>query len=131
MALPLGYNAEIGKRVRELSAGGATQLAIMEDIQRFASAPATLTTFLKYYGDDYRKPRNDISMKIGNRVANQALEGDPKEPSTFKSQELWLRTQASWTPKESLETREVGDSLEEQESAVDTLMKLLGKSKED
>jgi len=127
----LGYNSEIGKRVRELSAGGITVADIFADIQSYASAPGSYTTFYKYYRDDLHAPKTEISRQIGNRIANQALDGDPTEPVTFKSQELWMRTQAGWTPKTVEETREVGSDAEEEESAVDALLSLLGKTDED
>lgn len=127
----LPYNGEIGKRVRELSAGGVVVRDIFSDIQRFQSAPRSYTTFYKLYRDDLHAPKVEITRQIGNRLANQALEGDIKEPATYKSQELWLRTQGGWTPKETVETREVGTDEEEAESAVDALMKALGKDNDD
>jgi hypothetical protein len=75
--------------------------------------------------------RASMITAIGNRVVDQALNGDPKEGSTFKSQELYLRTQAGWTPKETVETREVGTDDEEEEAAIDALMKALGKDAEE
>lgn len=125
--IPLEKNHEIAKRVRELSAGGVTVKDIFTDIQAYASAPGSLTTFYKYYRDDLYGPKIEISRKIGNKVANQALDGDPESPTTFKSQELWLRTQGGWTPKEKVETQEVGSDEDEAESAIESLMKLLGK----
>lgn len=124
----LPKNEEIAKRVRELSAGGVTVKEIFSDIQRYSLAPGSWTTFYKLYRDDLWGPKIELTRKIGNRVANQALDGDPKEPTTFKSQELWLRTQGGWTPKETLETREVGTDEEEAESAVNVLLGILGKS---
>lgn len=126
--IPLEKNHEIAKRVRELSAGGVTVKDIFADIQSYASAPGSYTTFYKLYRSDLYGPKIEITRKIGNKVANQALEGDPESPSTFKSQELWLRTQGGWTPKEKIETQEVGSDEDEQESAVNALLKALGKS---
>lgn len=123
----LPYNSEIGKRIRDLSAGGIKVREIFSDIQRFASAPGSMSTFYKLYSDDLHAPKIEISRQIGNKVANQALDGDDDAPNTWKAREFWLRTQANWTPKEGLETREVGTDEEENESAVDALMKALGK----
>lgn len=127
----LGYNSEIGKRVRELSAAGVTVRDIFSDIQSYASAPGSYTTFYRYYRQDLHAPKVEISRQIGNKVANQALEGDPDAPNTWKAREFWLRSQAGWTPKESVETREVGTDEEEAESAVAALMKALGKDTEE
>lgn len=129
--IPLEKNHEIAKRVRELSAGGVTVKDIFADIQSYASAPGSYTTFYKLYRSDLYGPKIEITRKIGNKVANQALEGDPESPSTFKSQELWLRTQGGWTPKETVETREIGTEEEEAQGAVEALMKSLGKGKEE
>jgi len=123
----LHYNSEIGKKVRECSATGLTLKDTIAEIQSYAWAPRTTNSFYKYYSEDWHGPRNDITRKIGNRVANQAIDGDPTEPVTFKSQELWLRAQAGWSPKETVEAREVGTEEEESESAVEALMSLLGK----
>jgi len=127
----LGYNSEIGKRVRELSAAGVTVKDIFSDIQSYASAPGSYTTFYKYYRQDLDSPRIAKNMIIGDKVANQAINGDDDSPNTWKAREFWLRTQAGWTPKEAVETREVGTDAEEAESAVDALMKALGKDTEE
>ena len=127
----LHYNSEIGKKVRECSAAGLTLKDTMAEIQSYAWAPRSPNSFYKYYSEDWYGPKNDITRQIGNKVANQAIDGDPTEPVTFKSQELWLRTQGGWSVKETVETREVGNEAEEEESAVDALMRALGKSDED
>jgi len=123
----LPYNKEIAKKVRECSAAGLTLRDTIAEIQNYGHAPRHNDSFYRLYSEDWFGPRNDITRKIGNRVANQAIEGDPEQPTTFKSQELWLRTQGGWTPKESVETREAGTDEEEAESAVEALMTLLGK----
>ncbi len=126
----LNYNSEIAKVVREY-APHVTEKEIISMIQKYADAPATRATFMKYYGDDWYGARSKVTKSIGSRVVQQALEGDPTEPATFKSQEFYLRTKGSWTPKTIEETREVGTEEEEAESAVDALMSLLGKNKEE
>ena len=127
----LQYNSEIGKKVRECSAAGVTLKDTMAEIQSYAWAPVSTTSFYKYYGEDWHGPRNDITRQVGNKVANQAINGDPESPTTFKSQDLWLRTQGGWTVKETVETREIGTDAEEEESAVSALMKALGKDIEE
>ena len=127
----LQYNSEIGKKVRECSAAGVTLKDTMSEIQQYAWAPVSIASFYKYYGDDWHGPRNEITRQVGNKVANQAINGDPESPTTFKSQDLWLRTQGGWTPKETVEAREVGTDEEESEGAVKALMKALGKGVEE
>lgn len=127
----LHYNSEIGKKVRECSAAGLTLKDTMAEIQSYAWAPRSPNSFYKYYSEDWYGPRNEITRKIGNRIAEQAINGDPAEPVTFKSQELWQRTQGGWTPKTVEETREVGNEADEEESAVAALMEALGKSVEE
>jgi hypothetical protein len=74
--------------------------------------------------------RARINAAVGKKVIDQALYGDPKDAVTFKSQELFLRSKAGWSPKETIETGEsVDDDVDE--GAVKTLMKLLGKETDD
>jgi len=122
----LFYNPEIGKLVREY-APHVTEKEILSMIQKYAGAPTTRNTFMKYYGEDWYGSRSKLTKEIGSKVVNQALNGDPESPSTYKSQEFYLRTRGGWTPKTIEETREVGSEEEESESAVDALMSLLGK----
>jgi len=124
-ALP--YNPEIAKKVKEQVRAGVPVRTIFASIQQYANAPGSYSTFYKLYGPSMEEARASMITAIGNRVVDQALNGDPKEGSTFKSQELYLRTQAGWSPKETVETREVGTDEEESESAINALMKALGK----
>ena len=122
----LNYNSEIAKVVREY-APHVTEKEILSMIQKYADAPSTRATFMKYYGEDWYGARSKITKDIGSKVVNQALNGDPESPTTYKSQEFYLRTKGQWTPKTIEETREIGTEEEEAESAVDALMSLLGK----
>jgi len=126
----LEYNSEIAKVVRRNAAAGVTMKDTFAEIQHMAWAPASMTTFMKHYGKDWHSTRADIAAKIGNRVVTQAIEGDIDHPATWKSQELYLRSHGGWSPKSTEESREVGTEEEEAESAVNSLMKLLGKNDE-
>jgi len=125
-ALP--RNPAIAARVKEGIRNGVAIKTIFASIQDLQDAPSSKTTFYKTYGQDMEDAKFSIVSAIGNRVVDQALNGDPKEGVTFKSQELYLRTQGGWTPKEGIETREVGTDEEEEESAINALMTALGKS---
>lgn len=123
----LPYNDEIAKRVRELTRAGVPVKSIFAEIQKYQDAPGSYTTFYKNYGSDMEMARGSAVEAVGNKVVNQALNGDEDAGNTWKAREFYLRTQGGWTPKEAVETREVGTDAEEEESAVDALMKALGK----
>ena len=67
----------------------------------------------------------EIDAKVGSTVIEQALSGD------FKSQELYLRSRAGWSPSAHVQEQEVGTEEEENEGAVAALMGLLGKDKDE
>lgn len=127
----LEYNPEIAKYIRNKVAAGVPIKDIFQGIQHFAWAPASMTTLYKKYGKDIYSTRADITEKVGNRVVTQAIEGDVDHPATWKSQELYLRSHGGWSPKTTEQTQEVGTEEEEAESAVNSLMKLLGKDSEE
>lgn len=124
----LPYNKEIGKKVSELAGAGVPVKEIFSVIQSYQYPPGSLTTFYKLYRKDMDTARALNAELIGNRVIHQAIKGDIKDPATFKSQDLFLRSQAGWSPKTIEETREIGSDEEETESAVEALMKALGKN---
>ena len=125
----LPYNHNIGKRVKEL-AGVVGVKDIFAAIQSYQHAPGSLTTFYKLYRNDLDSARIDKVAPIGNKVYKQALTGDDESPNTWKARELILRSQAGWSPKTTEETREVGTEEEETDSAVNALLKALGKEVE-
>lgn len=125
-ALP--YNPEIAKRVKEMTRAGVPVRSIFAEIQRFQSAPGSLTTFYRLYRLDMEMARGATVEAVGNKVINQALNGDEDSGNTWKAREFYLRTQGGWTPKETIETREIGSEDDEAESAIDALLKALGKS---
>jgi hypothetical protein len=127
----LEYNAEIAKVVRRNAAAGVTLKDTFAEIQHMAWAPRSMTTLMKKYGQDWHSTKASIAAKIGNRVVTQAIEGDIDHPATWKSQELYLRSHGGWSPKSTEQTQEVGTEEEEAESAVNSLMKLLGKDSEE
>ena len=100
MPSELGYDGKIGNKVYEMTKAGVSVKDMFESCQvTFGSkAPAALATFYKYYRGDMSRARAEINEMVGNKVVQQALEGD------FKS-----------------------DELEEAESAIDALKRLLGK----
>lgn len=125
--LALPYNPEIAKKVKEQTRAGVPVRTIFASIQQYQDAPGSYSTFYKLYREDMELARGATIEAIGNKVVDQALNGDPEAGNTWKAREFYLRTQGGWTPKESIETREVGSEEEEDESAINALMKALGK----
>jgi hypothetical protein len=128
-ALP--YNPEIAKKVKEQVRAGVPVRTIFASIQQYANAPGSYSTFYKLYREDMELAKGSTIEAVGNKVVDQALNGDPEAGNTWKAREFYLRTQGGWTPKETVETREVGSEDEEEEAAIDALMKALGKSNAD
>lgn len=75
----------------------------------------------KIYGDFIERERAKINGAVGKKVIDQALDGD------FKSQELFLRSKGGWSPTHTVNEVEQDVDPDMDESAVDTLMALLGK----
>jgi len=127
----LGYNSEIGKRVYSMKRSGVPVRAIFAEIQSYQNAPKSMRDFYKYYRLDMERAVALTAETIGGSVVDQAIHGDPEAPNTWKAREFYLRTQADWSPKTIEETREIGTDDEEEESAVNALLKALGKDVED
>ena len=119
----LGYNGKIGLRVYDMTRAGVSVKDIFASIQSSfgSSAPKSLTTFYKYYRQDMDRARAEVVESIGNEVVKQALAGD------YKSQELYLRSKGGWSPNETVNHNEEQDEMEEAESAIEALSRLLGK----
>lgn len=127
----LGYNKEIGKRVKELTRAGVPVKTIFSDIQHYTNAPGSLTSFYKYYRTDMEGARASITKEIADKVINTAINGDEESAFTHKSRELFLTRVGGWNNKEIVETRELGTEEEENEGAVNALLAALGKGTDD
>jgi len=101
---------------------GVTVRDILASIQDFQDAPSSMATFYKTYGMDIAQERSEIVGMIGNKVVQQAMEGD------FKSQELYLRSKGGWSPNSTVNENEQEVDADMDESAIDALMTLLGKN---
>lgn len=89
-------------------------------MQHLQDAPKSLSTMYKIYGSFIEMERAKINGAVGKRVIDQALDGD------FKSQELFLRSKGGWSPTHTVNEVEQETDPDLDESAVDTLMSLLG-----
>lgn len=120
----LPYSKNVEKHVLDCIQGGVGIREMLASMQHLQNAPKSLSTLYKIYGQIIHSERARINAAVGRKVIDQALEGD------FKSQELFLRSKGGWSPKETVET---GESLDEDtdESAVDSLMTLLGLDSDD
>jgi hypothetical protein len=67
------------------------------------------------------RARAEAVEEIGNKVVDQALKGD------FKSQELYLRSKGGWSPTSTVNEGEDQSEMEEAESSVEALKRMLGK----
>ena len=117
----LPKNPNIARMVREGISGGVTVRQIFASVLHMKDAPQSYTTFYKLYREDMDEVKFQLDAKVGKTVIDQALEGD------FKSQELYLRSRAGWSPSSHVQEQEVGTDDEENESAVNALMSALGK----
>lgn len=117
----LPKNPNIARKVREGIEGGVAVTQIFKSVLHMKNAPQSLTTFYKLYREDMDEVKFEIDQKVGRTVIDQALDGD------FKSQELYLRSRAGWSPSSHVQEQEVGTEDEENEGAVNALMTALGK----
>lgn len=125
MADKIQYSEIIAKKVRQGIYNGVAVKDIMASVQKYQNAPRSMATFYKLYGDDIATTRADIVGQIGAVVIRQALDGD------FKSQDLYLRSKGGWSPNSTLNEVEQDIDPDMDDSAIDTLMSLLGKNKDD
>ena len=123
----LRYSKTVEKHILDCIEGGVGIRDMIASMQHLQDAPKSLSTLYKIYGDFIHKERARINGAVGKRVIEQALYGDPKEGITFKSQELFLRSKGGWSPTNTVVEAEQDVDPDMDESAIDTLMALLGK----
>ena len=116
------YSEVIAKKVKEDTRNGVLVKDTMAYIQRYQNAPKSSATFYKLYYKDIAETRAETFGAIGSVVVQQALDG------CFKSQELVLRSKGGWSPTQTNIEVEADVSPDEDMSAVDTMMTLLGKN---
>ena len=124
MPAPSPYKKAIANRIRKMIRDGVSMKDIMVSIQDLKDAPVSFATLYKLYGKDIAQERADIVGQVGNVVVQQALDGD------FKSQELFLRSKGGWSPNSTVNEQEQDVDADEDESAIDALMTLLGKTRD-
>ena len=124
MAEKIPYSKNVEKHILDCIQGGIAIRQMLASMQHLQDAPKSLSTMYKTYGSFIESERAKINGMVGKKVIDQALEGD------FKSQELFLRSKGGWSPTQTVETTEAIDE-DMDESAINTLMTLLGKDDHD
>jgi hypothetical protein len=125
MAEPLPYSKHVEKHILECIQGGVGIRQMIASMQGLQNAPKSLSTLYKIYGNFIEAERAKLNGMVGKKVIDQALEGD------FKSQELFLRSKGGWSPTQTNIEVEQDTDPDMDESAVDSLMVLLGKEPDD
>jgi len=125
MAEPLPYSKHVEKHILECIQGGVGIRQMIASMQGLQNAPKSLSTLYKIYGNFIEAERAKLNGMVGRKVIDQALEGD------FKSQELFLRSKGGWSPTQTNIEVEQETDPDMDESAVDSLLALLGKEPDD
>jgi hypothetical protein len=119
---PIPYSEVVAKKVVAGIRNGVSVKDIIASIQKYQNAPSSTATFYKLYGELIAETKAEIVGAIGSVVVQQALDGD------FKSQEFYLRSKGGWSPNSTLNEVEQTEDPDLDESAIDSLMGLLGKN---
>lgn len=118
----LKYNEPIAKYIRKAVRDGVQIKDILATVnKKYQNAPRNNAMLYKLYGGDIAEARAEIVSQVGNVVVQQALNGH------FPSQDLFLRSKGGWSPKETQQQEEVTGDADENSSAINSLMALLGK----
>lgn len=125
MPAKLPYSKLVEKHILECIQGGISIRQMIASMQHLQDAPKSLSTMYQTYGNYIEAERAKINGQVGKKVIDQALAGD------FKSQELFLRSKGGWSPSNTVNEVEQDVDPELDQSAVDTLMELLGIKEDD
>jgi hypothetical protein len=126
MPAKLPYSKLVEKHILECIQGGISIRQMIASMQHLQDAPKSLSTMYQTYGNFIEAERAKINGAVGKKVIDQALYGDPTDAITFKSQELFLRSKGGWSPTHTVNEVEQDTDPDMDESAIDTLMVLLG-----
>lgn len=121
MAEALRYSKLVEKHILDCIQGGVGIRQMIASMQHLQDAPRSLSTLYKIYGNFIEAERAKINGAVGKKVIEQALDGD------FKSQELFLRSKGGWSPTNTVVEAEQDTDPDMDESAINTLLSLLGK----
>jgi len=117
----LKYSEPVAKYIRQAVRDGVQIKDILATVnKRYQNAPRNNANLYRLYGGDIAEARAEITQRVGNVVIEQALNGH------YPSQELFLRSKGGWSPKETQQLEDVSGDPDENSSAVNSLMILLG-----
>ena len=119
------FSQEIAKRVEAGIKSGVAIRDILGSVQHLQDAPASTATFYKLYGNLIAETKAKIVGQVGDVVVGAALDGD------LKAAEFFLRSKGGWSPNSTVNEVEQDVDPDLDESAIDSLMSLLGKNEPD
>ena len=126
MPSKLPYSKTVEKHIIKCVRGGVSRKDMLASIAHLQNAPRSFSTLYKDYGQIIFNEQAEMISAVGSRVYDQAINGDTKDASTFKSQELVLRAKGGWSPTHTVNEVEQEIDPDLDESASSTLMSLLG-----
>ena len=126
MPLKLPYSKTVEKHILKCVRGGVSRKDMLASIAHLQNAPKSFSTLYKDYGHIIFNEQAEMIAAVGSRVYDQAINGDTKDASTFKSQELVLRAKGGWSPTHTVNEVEQEIDPDLDESATSALMSLLG-----
>ena len=119
------FSQLIDKKVREAIKNGVSIKDLMASIQHLQQAPASTNQLYKYYGQSIAEEKVKVIGDIGNVVIAAARGGD------LKAAEFFLRSKGGWSPNSTVNVDEADGDPDEDTSAIDDLMLLMGVSTEE
>lgn len=126
MTKKLPVSNTIKNKIKKGVESGLNSTQIFQSIQNLQNAPRSTKTFYLHYGQYLEEERANIIGKVGAKVIHQALNGDPDQAITWNSQKFFLQARGGWIDNKSI-VQVTDENLDEDISAVETLMVLLGK----
>ena len=127
----LPYSKLVEKHILKCMRSGVAIKDMHSSMQHLQNAPRSLTTLYSTYGQVIHGEKVEVISAVGARIIDQAINGDPKDASTYKSQELVMRSKGGWSPTQTnIEVEQTVDP-DLDESATSTLMSLLGYNNDD
>ena len=122
----LPYSKLVEKHIIKCLRSGVSIKDMHLSMQHFQNSPRSLTTMYSTYGQVIYGEKVEVISAIGSRIIDQAINGDPKDASTYKSQELVMRSKGGWSPTQTNIEVEQETDPDLDESATSTLMSLMG-----
>jgi hypothetical protein len=117
------FKKPIANHIKKCIHGGVSVKDMLMSLHKFQNAPKNSAILYKVYGGFIAEVKAGLYGDIGSIVVKQAKAGD------FKSQELFLRSKAGWSPNSTVNEVEHEGDPDEDSGAIDALMAKLGKTR--